>query len=218
MRHFMPNLQATHNTIFIDSTHGRTGLCDIGAEMNTDKSPFSLESACCRHRKGYTAVYEMLLSPLRGKKINFLEIGIEAGASIRMWERYFTHADLFAFEYFQEKIDHCSKLVTKTKILKTDAGSKEALDETFRAAGASFDVVIDDSSHELEHQRNIIATAPKYIKSGGVLIIEDLYRNDPEDIFDGVIEDHFSFSTFVICHHDNRVCENNDKLWYGVRK
>jgi len=47
-------------TIYIDSTFCKTELCEIGSEMNTDKAPFALNSVCCQHRKGYTAVYSML--------------------------------------------------------------------------------------------------------------------------------------------------------------
>jgi len=49
----------------IDSTFCKTDLCIIGSEMNTDKSPFALDSPCCQHRKGYTAVYSLLFQNIR---------------------------------------------------------------------------------------------------------------------------------------------------------
>jgi len=204
-------------TITIDSTNHKTKLCKLGGILNTDKSPFAKEGTG-GHRKGYTAVYELLFGPLKHKEINFVEIGIEKGASTFLWENYFTNAKLFAFEQDDNKINQVKQLADDTTILKTDAGSREQLEETYKSTGVLFDVILDDASHQLEHEKIAIEIGAKYLKSGGILIIEDLIRDHPEDIFDDVISDHFSFSTFIICEHSNRQNDNNDKIWVGIKK
>lgn len=204
-------------TITIDSSNHKTKLCKLGGILNTDKSPFATEGTG-GHRKGYTAVYELLFGHLKHKDINFVEIGIEKGASTFLWENYFTHANLYAFEHDENKINKVKELADDTKILKTDAGDRNQLEETYKSTGVLFDVILDDASHQLEHEKIAIEIGAKYLKSGGILIIEDLIRDHPEDIFDDVITDQFSFSSFIICEHSNKKNDNNDKIWVGIKK
>lgn len=99
-------------TLYIDSTDCTTELCKIGGEMNTDKSPYSLNSVCCKHRKGYTAVYQMLFSQYKNKLLNFAEIGIEAGASLLTWNKFFSEkCNLFGFEFDKNKIQNSKILI-----------------------------------------------------------------------------------------------------------
>ncbi len=207
------------NTIFFDSTNAITDLCQLAAKYNTDKSPFSEASPCSGHRKGYTAFYEMLLAPLRYKEINLCEIGIEQGGSLMTFSDYFPYARLFGMELLNQKIDHCRSLsIPRTSILSTDVSNKDSLKRAFNETERMFDVIIDDSTHEKEHQINIIEIASKYLKPGGILIIEDLYRMDAEDVFDSVDKSQFSYHTFVTCHHERRNCWDNDKIWYAVKR
>lgn len=207
-------------TIYVDSTNHMTDLCRVGAKYNTDKSPYATNTPrCAGHRKGFTAVYDMLFSPYKNKSINLCEIGIEGGASLQTFSEYFALANIYGMELLDNKIEECKNLnIPRTTVLKTDASSKDFLHHSFKEANQQFDIIIDDSMHITDHQLNIIEVATNYLKSGGILIIEDLYRNDPEDIFDSAIKDQFSFYSFIICHHDNRVSWDNDKIWYGVKK
>jgi SAM-dependent methyltransferase len=206
------------NTIYIDSTHCPTDLCLIGSECNTDKSPYSLNSVCSQARKGYTAVYELLFSSMRNKEINFCEIGIEAGASVQMWEQYFSNANLFAFEYDENKIELCKKLAPNTNFSKTDVSNEQILDQTFKDTDKMFDIIIDDSNHHQPDQLKILKVAVNYLKPGGILVIEDIYREYTEDIFDSAIGDEWAFKAFIICDHKNRSGHDNDKIWVGIKK
>jgi len=206
-------------TIFLDGTNCVTDLCLLGEKFKTDKSPFNPGGDTLKARKGFTPFYSMIFAGLRNQAINFCEIGIEDGGSIQMWENYFTRANLFAFELDPDKIEKSKKLTTKTTFLETNVDDKQILNQTFLDTGVTFDIIIDDSSHHYPHQLNIIRTAPKFLKSGGILIIEDIYRNDPEDRFDHLIEKNdLEFDMFVTCHHDNRSGHDNDKIWYAVKK
>lgn len=207
-------------TIYIDSTNCPTDLCHIGAKYNTDKSPFATNTPrCAGHRKGFTAVYSMLFGAYKNKDINICEIGIEGGASLQLFSEYFPQSNIYGMELLDNKIEECRNLnIPRTTVLKTDASSIQFLEHSFNQTGKLFDIIIDDSMHVTEHQQNIIQVATKYLKPGGILIIEDLYRNDPEDMFDSVILDNFSFNCFIVCHHDNRVSWDNDKIWYGIKK
>ena len=206
-------------TMYIDSTYCKTELCQIGSEMNTDKAPFALNSVCCQHRKGYTAVYSMLFSKYKNAIINFAEIGIEAGASLLTWNNYFSEkCNVYAFEFEKQKIENAKKLNLKnTTFVHTDVNNIEYLDTSFKETNIMFDIIIDDSTHNIVHQNNIINTVSKYLKPGGMLIIEDIYRK--QHINSYVIDtDIWEFHTFIICHHQNRKCFDNDKLLYLIKK
>lgn len=206
-------------TIFLDGTNCVTDLCLMGEKFKTDKSPFNPGGDTLKARKGFTPFYSMIFAGLRNRAINFCEIGVEDGGSIQMWENYFTQANLFAFELDRNKIEKSKNLTTKTTFLETDVGDKQRLNQTFLDTEVSFDIIIDDSSHHYPHQLNIIQIAPKFLKSGGILIIEDIHRNDLEDRFDHVIDkNELVFDVFVTCHHDNRSGHDNDKIWYAVKK
>jgi cephalosporin hydroxylase len=207
-------------TIYIDSTNHITELCKLGEKYGADKSPLTTTAKyCAYHRKGYTAFYEMIFSSLKNKPINFCEIGIAHGASLQMFFNYFSDVNIVGLELHDENIKICSDLnIPKTNLIKTNAEDECVLNASFASARKEFDIIIDDASHLKEHQINTLKIAPKYLKSGGILIIEDLYRNDLENVFDNVDLSMFSFYTFVICHHENRECWDNDKIWYGVKK
>lgn len=206
-------------TLYIDSTYCPTELCKIGSEMNTDKAPFALNSVCCQHRKGYTAVYSMLFSKYKNATLNFAEIGIEAGASLLTWNAFFSEkCKMYAFEFEQHKIENSKKLNLKnTTFVHTDVSTVEYLDLSFKGTNVLFDVIIDDSTHEIEHQNNIINTVSTYLKPGGMLIIEDIDRTQHINSYT-IDTDIWEFYTFIICHHDNRNCYNNDKLLYLIKK
>jgi hypothetical protein len=208
-----------NNTLYVDSTNCPTELCRIAAKHNTDKSPFTPNSPFAGHRKGYTAVYEMLFSSMRNKLINFCEIGIEDGGSLQTFSEYFPNARLFGMELLENKIELCENLnIPRATILKTDVSDKNLLNSTFRSTNQMFDIIIDDSSHQKDHQRNIIEVASKYLKPSGIMIVEDLFRNDEENIFDSVVKDQFSFHCFITCHHENRISWDNDKIWFGIKR
>jgi len=206
-------------TLYVDSTACCTDLCILGANMNTDKSPYAMNSVCCKHRKGYTAVYELLFSPYKHSSIHFAEIGIEAGASILMWNKYFSDkCSIYGFEFHDEKIEHAKQFnLNNVKFVHTNVDDVQYLDESFKHTGVLFDIIIDDSTHHVHHQNNIIQTVHKYLKPGGTLIIEDIVRPQPMKSFN-IDPSIWSFHSFVVCHHDNRVCFNNDKLLYLIKK
>lgn len=207
------------DTLYIDSTYCSTELCRIGGEMNTDKSPYALNSVCCKHRKGYTAVYQLLFSQYKNKAINFAEIGIEAGASLLTWNKFFSEqCTIFAFEFDKNKILNLTNLNLKNvNFVHTDVTNTEYLDSTFKNTNAMFDIIIDDSNHIIESQNNIIRIVSKYLKSGGILIIEDIDRSTTMNSYD-IDKNIWEFHTFIICHHDNRFCNNNDKILYLIKK
>jgi predicted O-methyltransferase YrrM len=104
-----------------------------------------------------------------------------------------------------------------TKVASIEAGFKK-----YTADGELFDVILDDALHEPSQQVLTIRTCLSKLKQGGLLIIEDVFRDRPEDPYVEVMKemsDLISFSTFIVCDHKDRYSPgwNNDKLLIIIR-
>lgn len=58
-----------------------------------------------------------------------------------------------------------------------DQGNPVAMWNMFQNIGAKFDIIIDDGSHESNHQLNCLFTSLPWIKSGGFYVIEDIHSS-----------------------------------------
>ena len=160
--------------IIFDGSLNESFLCNLGKNYNTNKSGINLSG----HRSGYTSLYNLLLTNLKNKKCSIAEIGIEKNASTKMWRKYFRKASIDCFEIDKNKISYAKKQKLKgVKYHFIDVQNKKLIDLQFKKLKKKFDLIIDDSTHIFDHQINIIFNTYKYLKQGGILIIEDIYRN-----------------------------------------
>ncbi len=116
---------------------------------------------------GYHKVYPKYLERLRPFDFVMWEIGVDQGASLRMWSEYLPSARLYGFDIDPE-------------CLKVDAGRATVwIDD---AAGAGFGsgeivpfVVIDDGSHKPADQMKTFLSVWPRVLPGGLYFIEDLH-------------------------------------------
>ena len=211
------------NCITIDSSNCRTPLCNICAQAGTDKSPFTQTGG---HRHPYTTPYSLFFEPLRHKPIKFAEIGIFRGASILAWRVFFSRARVYGFDVDMEAMEHVKKLnlpgVFLDRLDATKADSMEAVFQKYTSDGELFDVILDDALHDVGQQAITIRTCMNKLKQGGLLIIEDIFRNQDHAPYLAVMEevrDLISFSTFIVCEHKDRYSPgwDNDKVLVMVR-
>jgi 2-polyprenyl-3-methyl-5-hydroxy-6-metoxy-1,4-benzoquinol methylase len=104
----------------------------------------------------------------------------------------------------------------------TQADSMEGVFQRHISDGELFDVIIDDALHDVNQQLITIRTCLSKLKQGGLLIIEDIFRNQDEKPYIDVMlemKDLISFQTFIICDHKDRYSPgwDNDKLLVIVR-
>lgn len=210
------------NSITIDSSRCVSALCKMCAEAGTDKGPY----ASMGHRHPYTAPYSLFFEPLRFKNIKFAEVGVHRGASMRVWRSFFTQARIYGYDRDAEHLRYIESFGMPASYLRViDAGSKESIEEVFTkdtADGELFDVILDDASHDPTDQATMMETALKFLKPGGLFMIEDIFRDHPEETFEVVlkkIKHLVSFHTFIVCDHANRYSPgwNNDKMLILVR-
>ena len=126
----------------------------------------------------YIPVYEHVLAPIRHSAENVLEIGIQGGGSIVLWERYFSKARVVGVDITGDGV-----LTSRTKELlgdrstllwNTDAYTGGALQTLSTQAPGGFDLIVDDGPHTIESQVYCAAQYPSLLKNGGLLIIEDI--------------------------------------------
>jgi glycosyltransferase involved in cell wall biosynthesis len=209
-------------SVTIDTTGTVSNLCEIAMQFNSDKCPYSKETTS-GHRHPYTPVYDTLFSSLRTQSINIAEIGIEKNDSINIWRQYFPNADIYGFEYneqyLQEAINQNLSNVYYEKIDVKDANN---IRKTFQTINKKYDILIDDSTHLFEDQIRVIQNSIEYLNEGGILVVEDIFRNRSEEDYQRELQGiskYFSSATFMTTEHENKFSGdwNNDKLLVLVR-
>jgi len=186
--------------LVIDSNDCITDMCLIGAKYASDKSPLNLGNV---YRHAYTPIYSLLFAQMENRPIDVAEIGIAEGEGLKIFREFFREARLFGFEFSKERIDSVNRLgMEKTRIAFIDVAEEDCITRAFEEAGTKFDIVIDDSTHDANHQINVIRRCAPFLKPGGMLIIEDIFDDHraPESLFEGVIREmheQFSLATFI---------------------
>ncbi len=141
-------------------------LADLCVQHPTDKCPY---------HHNYVEIYEQLFAPMRHRGLRILEIGVEEGKSMRLWEAYFPTANIFGLD-IMSKTQHDSARVAT---LVADQGKREELKAALDRIGRDFDIIIDDGGHRMDQQQISFATLFPVVKPGGLYIIEDIHTSFP---------------------------------------
>jgi hypothetical protein len=123
----------------------------------------------------YTKIYSFYFSKIKEKKLKFLEIGIDKGNSVQLWENYFPNADLHFIDitlsealYFPQRSHYH---------IANQENPSELLDVVKKTGKDGFDIIIDDGGHTMKQQITSFLTLFPYLKSGGIYVIEDLHTS-----------------------------------------
>jgi len=158
-----------------------------------------------RGKHGYTLLYDDLLRPFRDKNPTFLEIGLKIGGpehgnpggtkrgdspSVQMWQEYFGEVDLVGFDIS----DFSHQVNEKFDFIMGDSGSDKDMQRLsdFRS---SYDIILEDGSHNSYHQQNAIKHLWEKLSQGGLFIVEDLHWQ-PGNINFGVPNQPKTFDLF----------------------
>lgn len=208
----------------IDYKSNCSELCLIGQKYDTDKSSMRYNVTNQRHCHPYTLFYDSLFKSKKNEKLEIAELGILEGASLLMWNEYFTNVNLYGFEYdynliknFKDKYNN-----SRIKLSHIDVTDKESIQISFKNVNMMYDIIIDDTTHQFEDQIRVIENSYQYLKPGGVLIIEDIFKSYNETDYIkrlNPILQHFQDYYFVELDHVNKKSTgwDNDKLFILIK-
>lgn len=116
----------------------------------------------------YNPLYERHFNSMRMDVRRVLEIGVEAGTSVRFWRDYFPNAEIVGFDINDMCNEHAEERI---KIVIGDQNKTEDLDKL----PADIDIVIDDGLHtqvsQIETFRFLFQNK---MSDRGIYVIEDI--------------------------------------------
>lgn len=204
------------NSISIDSTNSITELCLLGVKYPTDKSPYNTDGKLDKH--AYTSIYNLLFSNVRYNNLRIGELGILENHSMFCWREFFPNSTLYGFECHDDIIDKAiNDNIPNCSYFKMNITDSSSIEEGLLNSGGEFDILVDDSTHRFNDQLKFINVAYKYLKTGGMLIIEDIFIDANEEDYSNALShlsDYFSSATFIFANHVLKYSSgwNNDKL------
>lgn len=123
----------------------------------------------------YFEIYDNILAPYKGKKPKMLEIGVAHGGSLEMWIKYFEEeVQLYAVDINKEFLDY--KFDIPVDYACVDQSSGEHWD-AYLNGKPKFDIIIDDGSHDSEHQIFTLLTLFPKLNDGGIYVVEDTHTS-----------------------------------------
>lgn len=143
-------------------------LSEILANNYSDKAT--------HHR--YGPLYDRLLTPYKDSARVVLELGIENGCSLRAWREFFTNAEIIGLEKEPHKLFQDFRIST----YRCDTTERDATLELV-ANLPKIDVICDDGSHVLTEQIFAVCALWPKLKSGGIMIVEDIYKPEYLPLF-----------------------------------
>lgn len=122
----------------------------------------------------YTAVYSKYLSKYRNTPIKFLEIGIQYGNSVKLWEQYFPKGELHFIDIDPGQIKYHS---TRSHYHFIDQADSKGLIDFGINVNGNFDVIVDDGGHQMDQIIISFHSLFPFLKKGGLYIVEDLHTS-----------------------------------------
>lgn len=123
-----------------------------------------------KFRHGLIEHYKKILAPLRHRPVRLLEIGIEFGGSIHLWDDYLTHEDsrIIGLDLVVPELSVSDRVTLK----QIDQNDRPALEEIAESCGP-LDIVIDDGAHRKAETINCFEVFFGRLSKGGYYAIED---------------------------------------------
>jgi len=196
-------------------------LCLIGQKYDTDKTPLRINVNSLRHAHPYTLYYNSIFNHIKNYYLNILEFGILKGSSLLMWKEYFYNSKIVGLD---NNIYYINKMKEQNfDVSFVDVNDENNISSSLKNLNMMFDIIIEDTTHQIEDQIRVIKNTVEYLKPGGVIIIEDIFLNNNEnDYYEKLGEtlNEFQNYYFITLDHENKYSEgwNNDKLFVLIKK
>ena len=137
-------------------------LTDLADKCGTDKGT----------HQGFMKWYEKYL-PDPDSPIVLCEFGVHTGASLRLWDRWFSHANtrIMGLDITLDNITE--PLPERVEVYKVDCTKKDPAN--LLTAMRPLDVIIDDASHEGPDVIEAFMAWWPHLQPGGLYVVEDTH-------------------------------------------
>ena len=120
----------------------------------------------------YSRQYDRLLSNYRGQRIQYLEIGVLGGASLRAMREVFSSAGLILGLDIDPNAQQSEERARNIRVEIGDATNRAFIDNITAQYG-HFDVIVDDGSHRNVDMIQSFEMLFPLLRDNGVYIVED---------------------------------------------
>jgi hypothetical protein len=145
---------------------------EFGEELNALADRY-YGADLARKPRLYLDEYDRLFRNWRDREIRLLEIGVQRGISMLLWQDYFSRATIVGLDS-SPKPDNFPQ-DARFHFIQGGQDDPVVLDQAIAAAGAPFDIIIDDASHlGFLTARSFAYLFPSALNPGGIYVIEDI--------------------------------------------
>lgn len=144
----------------------------------------------------YLTEYQRLLAPYQDQKITLVEIGVQNGGSLQIWEKFFPLACRIIGCDIDSGCEHLPFNSPIIKIIIGDITNSNTINQIIQASTKSIDIVIDDGSHVSGDIVSAFFGLFPAINHGGLFIAEDLHCSYWPDFEGGLARPDSSIAFF----------------------
>jgi hypothetical protein len=171
----------------------------------------------CRKYSTYFPIYDSILSQYIGKKIIFVEIGVQDGGSLIFWQDFFgPNARIIGID-LNPKAKRFEKF--GFEIFIGDQASVNFWANFINQVG-NVDIVLDDGGHTYLQQIVTVESLATHINDGGLIMVEDAHTS----MLSGFGNRKYSFlnyaktiSSLLTNRSGKLIKKNYDKRFYSIQ-
>lgn len=149
-------------------------IVELANKYNTDKkmnNGIKAINGVLGHN--YAKYYDNILNKLDVGRM--LEIGVSWGSSIRMWDEFYDgNVEIYGIDINELRF---KKSNIETNNIKIFIGDQSNIGFLEQFNDILFDLIIDDGSHKMKDQQISLKVLFKYLRRGGIYVIEDLHTS-----------------------------------------
>lgn len=154
---------------------------------------------------GYADFYEYWFSKIKDEKLNICEVGVDGGNSLRSYFEYFPNSTIIGLD-IQDRSQLNNERI-KTRVLdQSSVLDLEYFVNYCKLTNTQFDIILDDGSHDVQHQQQTFGLFFQLIKPGGLYIIEDLGSS------------YFSLGTVLYGYQQTQTKINNNTIKFLTQR
>jgi SAM-dependent methyltransferase len=143
----------------------------------------------------YLDEYDRILTPYRDKAVRLLELGIQNGGSLELWDQFFRNAEKLVGCDVNPSCADLKYDSARIAVVVADSNTAEAQQEILLHC-PRFDIIIDDGSHRPGDIIRFFCRYFQYLDEGGLYLVEDLHCSYWKEFAGGLFHPHSSINFF----------------------